>query len=488
VGDLGTVGRLVRGTWSTESFPDRLARLRGVAALGGDEAWALEEAGWLWRRDSAGWTRLDSPRVDGARALAFDASGHGMAVGRTAVAYDGGVWRAMAAPWSRASDVAWAGATAVVAADGGVTAWDGARWRPLALPGAAVPPSAVDRVAAAGATWMAADRGGALVLADPQPRVVWPVVGALDALDVRAPGAGWAGGASLGAGLVGSKPRDGAWSLTLPMPAGGYISGLGLLESGEGWAVGTVFDGATPRNEMWRYGGGEWQPAYVGADWGLVGVESVAPDDAWAAGPRGAARWNGDAWKIVEGAPAGPLTGQLAMVSGGQEPEGWFAARGGVYHLAGGEWTRHSLEDWMGAGAEVVGLARDPERGAWVAASSHVLRLAPGGVVAALPDPPATGLRHISVTPDGAVWVLADPEGLLRWDAARGLWERHGLPSGASRVVPRRIQALDQRFDPGRPAPEGWAGFDVWVAGYAAVGRFRAVRPTFSAYLPVARR
>ncbi len=492
VGDQGTVLVLGPAGWSSEAFPDRLARLRAVAGLSVDEAWAIEERGYLWHRTAAGWTRLEGLKIDAPLAMAFSGDGRGLVVGKAAFAYSGGAWSPIAAPGARATSVAWVRGAAYAAVDGGVARWDGSVWSPVPLPTGPVRPTLVDQIVSTGSGWVASDRQGALVVAMPDPVIAWPFIKNVQAIDAHLGvvdsghlGLAWAGGTSLGAAMVGSVPRDGAWDLTLPMPDGSGISGVSLLSETEGWAIGAEFLDLTPRTAMWHLTDQGWIAATIDANWGLTSVQTLAADDAWASGNGTLARWNGDSWKLVDEAPFGTFTGPLAMVRGGDDPEGWFAVRGGVFHLVAHEWHRINLAPSLAADGELLALAADPAGGVWALAPEHVLRVAQDETFELMPDPPATLLRDVSVSPLGIAWVLAEPEGLFRFDAGLGQWEDHPLGVAGDRVAPLRIQALDQAYDPSRPPPDGWEGHDVWITGAAsAVARFRIAKPSFRAFLP----
>jgi hypothetical protein len=377
---------------------------------------------------------------------------------------------------------------ALATADGAVSRWDGASWTAVVLPSGPVATDAVDQIAAAGTGWVATDRRGAIVVADPTPVVAWPVIGALLELDAHVPGLAWAVGTSYGAGAVGSAPRDGSWDLRLDLPPGAGLSGVSLLTESEGWAVGATFAGAQARAELWHLTAAGWGQTSIAPNWGLSSVATIAPDDAWAAGKGVLAQWNGDSWKLVEGAPFGDLTGPLVMVRGRDDPEGWFAARGGLRHLTANMWHSVDLAAALAPSEELAALDGDPTGGVWALAPEHVVRVRADETVQVMPDPPATELRDLSVSPLGAVWLLAEPEGLFRWDPELSVWENHPLGIAGNRVEPLRIQALDQDRDASLPPPEGWEGHDVWIAGTSAIARFRVFRPSYSVFLPNALR
>lgn len=485
VGDEGGVLRLGPSGWVTEAFPDRLARLRAVAALGVEDAWALEERGYLWHRSTEGWMRLDEPEVEGAAAMAFGADGRGVALGTGAFGYSAGSWGPIASPGARATGIAWAGGQAFAAVDGGVSRWDGSTWTSVPLPTTPLRPRLVDQIASAGPGWVASDRGGALLAALPDPVIAWPFIKDLQAIDAHLEGTAWAVGTSLGSGLVGSVPRDGSWNLTHPMPARTVMTGLSLFSRDEGWAVGTEFPDATGRPAMLHLTAAGWVPEDIDANWGLTSVQTLAANDAWASGSGAVVRWNGDSWKLVESAPFGTFTGPLVMIRGGDDPEGWFAAKGGLFHLESGAWRWVDLAPHLAADQAPLTLVPDPFDSVWMLAGRHVLRVAPDETVELLPDPPVTLLRDLSISPLGTVWVLAEPDGLLRLDLDHGVWEYHPLGVAGGRIKPRRIQALDQAYDPSRPPPDGWEGHDVWMVGAAsAVARFRIAKPSVRLFLP----
>jgi hypothetical protein len=411
-------------------------------------------------------------------------------VGASALEFRAGQWSSVASPGGQAVSLAWAGENAVVAVDGDVSTWDGVRWTTADLP--ATPADAAggwtDAVGAAGVAWMASQREGTVVVADPGPRLIWPTTGGLVAVDAHLPEEAWAAGEVIGGGLVGSMPRDGSWDRVVPLPVGPartIVEGLSLLAPGVGWAITATDPDVASR--IWELSEAGWSEVSSTASWKLTDVVTLAADEAWASGFGPAARWNGDAWKVVEESPVGRLSGPLALTQTGEATEGWFGGWGALVRLRGAEWLEVPLPG-LTQQDRVVALGSDGGTGAVALAAGHVFRVDGNGAVVTLPDPVSDELVDLSVSPSGRVWVLGDPEGLFLWDEQARRWIAHPLGVAGTRIAPRAIQALDMPYEAGSPPP-GWEGHDVWIAGVTpGVGRLRVELPTVQLWLPQAHR
>jgi hypothetical protein len=265
--------------------PERNEELRGVAARGPEDAWAV---GYHEKTDG-----VDVPvaeHFDGTAWRATRVPGHAGAGELEAVLARGradvwavGSWNDAPAHQDRAL----------------AQHWDGARWREVPLP------------------------------AEPARRSAYPLA--------LAPGPGgevWAVGVTAQDRLATPRPLAYRWDgkrwASLP-PAEPETEGLlaGLAADGAGglWAVGVAYGAGgegRPLAEYWN--GAVWRPVPVphtaGRGEALAGVTALAPDDVWAVGtsspPDGAGtrplvlHWDGTAWTRTK---APDVAGQLHSVA-----------------------------------------------------------------------------------------------------------------------------------------------------------------------------
>jgi hypothetical protein len=248
---------------------------------------------------------------------------------------------------------------------------------------------------------------------------------------------------------------------------------------GEGWAVGSTL-GEPPRGRIWQLAGGSWSPYAFDPSVVLTHLVAVASDDVWAAG-NGVARWNGDAWKLVEGAPHYAMSGPLVLMEGGQAPRGWFGSTGHVIGLADGEWTTEELP----SDESLIDLAAWPPKSDGsvevYGASARDLFARRAGTWSTLGTPLRDREEIVSLSaprPEDA-WLLTDQSRLLYWrDEVRG-WHVHDLA-----LLGRQARMVNVDAEPQDNG--GWVM--TLTGGHPSIARYQIEVPASRAFLPLTAR
>ncbi len=364
VGDEGAMLRWDGSAWV--NFPTGLEKdLAAVAMLSDSEGWAAGDEGLLLRWDGVQW--VETPAVTGLDLFTLEmiSPSQGWAAGEAGVIlfWDGLAWRVVNAPavgmirgasispgsggqdgwavtngsliyhWNGQDWQAQPGPTRTLhtvamlsPTDGWVSGyqydqstrtpkfyrWDGVSWLPVDMPG----PDAVNALAFASPEdgW-AVGWKGAIYRWDGSAWTAWERLGedSLYGLALLASNDIWAAGA--GGALL---HWDGQQWRKAPSPYTAYQEAIGFAGPGLGWAFGTY--------ESAAWDGSAWvvQP---GLPAGVRAVDMVDVANGWAAGYSGRLyRWDGSSWQEAQSPTSNPLYA-LDMVS---VNDGWAVGYHGV--------------------------------------------------------------------------------------------------------------------------------------------------------------
>jgi hypothetical protein len=475
VGERATVLHWDGREWTPQATPVQGSRLTAVEVTPTGEAWVTSLGGQILHYDGQDWTVADAPLLQQAADVAFASPTYGMAVGRNVLLYQNGAWHAIDAPEAAYQSVAFWQDTAYVVGDTRLYRYlpDGT-WE--AVPLADVTPAVADkpfvRVARApDGVWAFAGDGATLLLRDDGATYVRPELKEAWALDMVTTDFGWAGGLAGTAAFVGVSGQSAGWTLQQAAPADTFVHTIDLVSATDGWAVGAD-PAESPQAHMWRWDGQHWNDWPVEKTWQIADIDMIDANEGWASKGNVVVRWDGREWSQVRGAPPNASAGGLAMLRGGPDPEGWFGAYGGMYHLEGDTWTPITLTNQ----ALIVDIeVPDPTEG-W-AISDKALYRYDGETWSQVPLPlsPRSTLYDVDAPERDNAWILSDPDGLYHWNGTD--WERHDLSPFGDAFQPLRLRAL--RLEPDSLAT------DVWLVGLnPSIGRYRVVVPVGTVFLP----
>lgn len=475
VGDRGTILEWDGSDWEQVEVPEqiRVFLISAVAAPESGEAWATSTGGQILHYEGDDWSVFPAPEMVGLTDIAFDASGRGMAVGRHALEYSGGSWREIDGPGPTMTSVAWHSGVAYASADGQLWQHSDGEWGLVAMPEtpAGVQSLEFRKVSEAfdGVWGMSTDDGAVLHMSGGPAAYVRPAVRGLMAIDMITTTFGWAGGAAVTAGLVGSL--DGAWSTEIAMPAGSEVRGIDLVSETDGWAVGRLVR-EVAEARMWRWDGTQWAEWPIEKTWELSNIDMIASDDGFANGGNVIARWDGEEWRQRADVPPAAMPGGLSMLKGGENPTGWFGGYGRIMRLADGEWSQELLSD--------TGLVFDIEvpdqREGWATTGSALFRFdGETWSEAEIAVAPSTLILDIDAADIGNAWLVTDDHSLYHWNGTD--WARHDLSPLGVGFKTLRISAI--RIEPSTLATE------VWLAGEnPSIGLYRIVTPVGVIQMP----
>lgn len=483
-------------TLSPAETPEEIfnSSIVAVAAPALDAAWAVTNRGAMIRYDGEAWRMAEGvPAQSLFHGLAFADAERGLAAGSALLAYEDGAWRVVAeadgpfrAPsWSADGGSAW-----VLDARGRILRYAEGQLTPLPLDDDPIYIGgfrflSVTPLLGSGANAWAFASGGVMArIEDGVGRYAWPPASGLTTVDALGDEAGWAGGLARTDGFVGAD-AEGAWTRRIPLGYGDMVTDIDLVDETEGWAVGNALIDGDPSQEegrMWRFDGETWRDWPINKLWRMERIQMLDAGEGWASGGNVVVRWRGEDWAPVPQAPAEATAGDLSMLSGGEEPEGFFGAVGGIYHMRGETWTYHDLglgepepdEEEDARLVHAITMAA-PDEG-WAATPSALFRWdGERWLAAASPADRFARLQDIDAPGPGIAWLLAEPDGLYQWQL--DAWRFHSLRPLGRASVPFRIRAL--RPDPSRLAT------DVWLVGEPpSVARYRVEDPRAAVFLP----
>lgn len=478
-GVLGTVLRWDGRSWRRTPTSYENLPMQTIAAAAFGDAWSATFAGDLIHFVDDQWFNENTPHITQPIDLAFAAPDHGMVVGVGALELREGLWRQAAPPTKEFSSVTWAreasADVAYAASHDRLERYENQQWSQVPFAPAPVDLSTVHftRVARHPAGTLALGTDGTTVrIVGGQGLYMRPAVRELFALDVISGELGWAGGNALSSAFVGLQ--DGRWSLEPPSAAGLQVLDIDLVSKTDGWAVG--FAGDEPGEaRMWRWDGAAWRDWPIDKTWVLNFVDMVSPTEGWASGFNVVVHWDGSAWQLVPGAPAGAAQGALAMLHNSPAPEGFFGGRGRIYHMHDSRWDEQPLP---GTSARVQALAAPSADEGWAVTDNALFRYQDGSWKAvSLPVSRDAYFWDVDASEPGNAWVLVEPDGLYHWTGSR--WEWHDLSQIGGHAHPDRLRALT---DPTTGAT------DVWLAGDPpTIARYHIERPFVQLYIPVVR-
>jgi len=478
VGERATILRWDGSDWRLQESPVSGSRITAVTTVGSGRAWATTLGGHVLEFDGEEWTVAEAPLLQRAVAVAFASPDYGLAVGQSILLYDG-AWREIQGPARGHVSVAFWQDTAYVVGDARVYRLRrGGQWEPVETDGAGVPMAgkSFSRVGAAPrGVWAFASDGTTMLLRDDAVEHVRPRLQAAWAIDMVSSSFGWAGGRAATAAFLGTDAGPNDWRRTQAAPHDTYVRAIDLVSTQDGWAVGSDPTGF-PDAHLWRWDGEQWRDWPIDKTWEIGDIHMLGADEGWASKGNVIARWDGEAWQQVLGAPPYASAGGLAMLRGGDEPEGWFGAYGGLVHLKGDVWTPITLTHQ----ALVTDIEVPDATEGW-AITDKVLYRYDGAswTEVDLPFGAQSVLYDVDAPDRGNAWVLADPDGLYHWNGTD--WQHHDLAPFGDAFEPVRLRAL--RLDPESLAT------DVWLVGLPpSIGRYSVVTPVGTAYLPTAGR
>lgn len=480
VGDRSTIMRWDGTGLEVVLTSDDLPRLNAVATASSGEAWAITADGRILRYDGQGtWDYEPSPQVRQLTDIAFASPDWGLAVGLAVLERRGGAWRQVETSARWTVSVAWDEETAYMVADDRLRRYTAAGWADLEYATAPVDLGSLNYrrvLPGSGGVWALVQDGTAAWIADGVAELVWPRVRTMAALDMVSPEYGWAGGEAMTHGLVG--PVGPAWTHSVSMPFGSAVLDVDLVSEDDGWAVAKELAAGAFEYGLWRWDGTDWSKWPTDKTWRLEGVSMVAADDGWVSGSNVVARWDGEDWIALTGAPAEAMTGVLSMLRGGEEAEGWFGSLGAIYHLLDDSWTRQELP---GTAMPVTRICMASSREGWAIAGSEAFAY-DGQEWSRLDLPPGVeeGVSDVHAPASGDVWFLTNRDQLLR--RYRGDWELHSLEYLGRNRKPVRIRAVPSGLAEGADRE---SQTDVWMAGEGpTISRYRIVTPMTQLFLP----
>ncbi len=368
------------GTWRPVPLQEA-AILHGLALTddGGQDGWAVGQAGWLWRLEHGAWRANAQVGVHTWRDVDFMGSQAGWAVGDQGalMRFAQGRWHVRPSPTS------------------------------AALYGVAL----VDEAEA----WAVGDGGTILRLRqDAWVEVDSPTTANLRAVRMIGPTEGWA----VGEDSTVLHFADGQWRidehesgrrLSAPPPPPTHLTLLdvALDDQRRPWAVGA--SGATL-----SFDGSDWN-VEVPADGGglaLTGVVVLSETSAWAVGRRGTIRhFDGRSWQSVATEDgSNPDLNAIAMLD---EDRGWaVGGDGAMLRFEDAIWWR--VPQIVGASLEGLSLS-STETGWAVGEGGAILRLG-GGRWRNFPSPTGADLRGVTTVSENLAWAVGKRGTILRFD------------------------------------------------------------------------
>ena len=380
VGAAGTVTRYPGSgtTWtsSTEAAYSTYT-FRGLTGSG-TTLWAIDSYGGI-SRNMGSWTELRRNTNDNLWGISLVAGTPYVVGGNpggsgTVLRFDGSAWQrdvsGAGAP-NTFFGVAGSGASDVWAVGDAGTVWlyDGTSWQPKS----------------SGLT------------------ATFNSVAALDTQNVWAVG----GGASV-------LRYNGSYFAPQSIGATGSLQAVWAASASDVWAVGSG-------GQAWHYTGTTWIATDSKTTASLNSVYGLGPNQVWAVGDGGVIRfWDGSSWSIV----ATGSSSSLRHVWAASASEIWAVGDGAiVQRSSGGGFTplpipggiTSNLYDVWGTSGAV-----------WMVADNAVYRYASSSYTT-LPAPPVSGLRAVSGSGPGDLWVAGLGGVLARYNGATWTREKTGV-------------------------------------------------------------
>ena len=228
-------------------------------------------------------------------------------------------------------------------------------------------------------------------------------VAALDTQNVWAVG----GGASM-------LRYNGSYFVPQSIGATGSLQAVWAASASDVWAVGSG-------GQAWHYTGTTWIATDSKTTASLNSVYGLGPNQVWAVGDGGVIRfWDGSSWSIV----ATGSSASLRHVWAASASEIWAVGDGAiVQRSSGGGFTplpipggiTSNLYDVWGTSGAV-----------WMVADNAVYRYASSSYTT-LPAPPVSGLRAVSGSGPGDLWVAGLGGVLARYNGATWTREKTGV-------------------------------------------------------------
>lgn len=160
---------------------------------------------------------------------------------------------------------------------------------------------------------------------------------------------------------------NGTWQVqNYPIPTSYTWRSVDFANPGNGWMVGhqgTDVEGSTPAVAM-AFRNGMWYPTPISVNGALLGVSTVAENNAWAVGRDASGKslilhWNGSSWQRDASYSGKGQLNAIQMLGGS---DGWAVGKEGgdalVLHFDGKSWDKLSLPPFFGtfSGSELLGL------------------------------------------------------------------------------------------------------------------------------------
>ena len=498
-GERGIILRWDGRSWLSTQVPREvgLGDVEAIEAIAPGVAAAVTDAGQVLFFENGVWAIDESaPRVRRPRALAFASRDRGLVVGREAVRYEAGQWQALEGlDASGYRDAIFVDEALFLIADGQVFQyrWAENRWVSREIANGFSNSGFLGLTGAS--NWLFAFGGRGKVVRYPSDGLgsyLRPLVDPLKAIDAVSRDEAWAGGWSIVHGFVGSTERS--WTRRIPLTRDAHVIDIDIVSATEGWAVGNVPNeedpSGTPFARVWRWDGSSWNRFQVDKTWEFYEVQAFEDGEAWAAGKGVIARWDGEDWRRLIDAPPEAGNGGMAMLRGGEIPEGFFGGWGLIHHLRGEAWTVMPIAEnyWISR------MVATSETEAWAIAKDQVpldsegdplrdpepdLLLRYNGTAWVQVEPPISAAAELvdldSPTP-GQLWVLVGNQALLHW--GEGRWEYHHLAPLGEGMSLTRLRAL--RHDPEREDVTVWL-----VGGRPTVARYTVTAPEDRIYVPL---